>query len=59
MALSPANLPELYECLKAALSSDTATRQNAEAQLKHLETHDNFSSCLAVRLQYHLHQSGR
>ncbi|KAK9822576.1 hypothetical protein WJX74_006339 [Apatococcus lobatus] len=47
MALSPGNLPELYAYLKAALSSDTTTRQNAEARLKNIETYDNFSSCLA------------
>ena len=54
MALSPADLPELYTYLKAALSSDTGTRQNAEAQLKTIETYDNFSSCLAVCLRCQL-----
>ena len=51
MALTPANLPELYANLKAALSSDPATRQHAEAQLKTIEPYDNFASCLAVCME--------
>ncbi len=59
MALSPANLPELYAHLQAALSSDTATREHAEAQLKNIESFENFSSCLAVCMKAcrYLHHS--
>ncbi len=46
--LGPNDIPQLYECLKAALSQDQHRQKQAEATLDDLETRHGYTSCLAV-----------
>ena len=48
--LGPNDIPQLYECLKAALSQDQHGQKQAEATLDELEHRHGFTSCLAVSL---------
>lgn len=47
-ALGPGDLPAVFECLRLALSHDSATQKQAEATLRGLEPRPGFCSCLAV-----------
>ena len=46
--LGPNDIPQLYECLKTALSQDQYRQKQAEATLEGLENRHGFTSCLAV-----------
>ena len=46
--LGPSDIPQLYECLKIALSQDQDRQKQAEATLDGLENRHGFTSCLAV-----------
>ena len=46
--LGPNDIPQLYECLKAALSQDQHRQKQAEATLVDLEDRHGYTSCLAV-----------
>lgn len=46
--LSEADVPQLLQLLRAALSTDSASQKEAEAVLASLETKAGFCSCLAV-----------
>jgi hypothetical protein len=48
-ALGPADLQLVFECLKGALSQNSAIQKQAEAALHTLEARPGFCSCLAVR----------
>ena len=48
--LGPNDIPQLYECLKAALSQDHNRQKQAEATLEGLETRHGYTSCLAVAI---------
>ena len=48
--LGPNDIPQLYECLKAALSQDHNRQKQAEATLEGLETRHRYTSCLAVAI---------
>lgn len=47
-ALGPGDLPAVFQCLKGALSQNTAIQKEAEAALHALETRPGFCSCLVV-----------
>lgn len=46
--LSEADIPQLLQLLRAALSTDAAAQKQAEAMLASLEGRVGFCSCLAV-----------
>jgi len=48
-SLGPEDIPQLYGCLKSAISPDLNLRQHAEATIHSLEDRQGFCSCLAVR----------
>ena len=48
--LGPSDIPQLYECLKAALSQDQHRQKQAEATLESLGNRRGFTSCLGVSI---------
>ena len=44
------DIPQLYECLRTALSQDQHRQKQAEATLEGLENRHGFTSCLAVSI---------
>lgn len=49
--LGPNDIPQLYECLKTALSQDQHRQKQAEGTLEGLENRHGFTSCLAVSIE--------